>query len=412
MEIIKEVKALHRKYVREEKPNSIVLNLKNWPDVDWCYIHRDKRGWGTYIRNGKFYNIGRGHQMTLSPMIDRDGYYITRKSFKVLTDNIEVERVYTDFYRRICSLYMIERYFKSFLKINPKLLTNLWDYYNIEGNYTHSNTPFDKVCSLFHYLKDDKAETIKQATGLSMNYFKIVVAKGSSYMSRIKNLKDLGYSPEDVAKYINVYDYCPSQYLNNRKILDVLYAFNSLDINTAFYARMDYRDYLRMISNFPADIKKNFPLCPQDVKKYHDKAIVISNRYQQQIQEAQHKEVEDKYINNVYPLAKEYEYSNNEYVIIAPKSVFELSTEGKVLSHCVGSYIQSVSNGKEYILFLRKKDQQDVPYFTINITPDKEIRQIHGKYNCNVPEILMPFINSWVKKFNLTGSYNSIKCHL
>ena len=69
MEIIKEVKALHRKYVREEEPNSIVLNLKNWPDVDWCYIHRDKKGWGTYIRNGKFYNIGRGHQITLSPMI-------------------------------------------------------------------------------------------------------------------------------------------------------------------------------------------------------------------------------------------------------------------------------------------------------------------------------------------------------
>ena len=412
MEIIKEVKALHRKYVREEEPNSIVLNLRNWPDVDWCYIHRDKKGWGTYIRNGKFYNIGRGHQMTSSPMISRDGYYITRKPFKVLTDNIEVERVYTDFYHHIYSLYMIERYFKSFLKINPKLITNLWDYYNIEGNCTHSNPPFDKVCSLFHSLKDDKAETIKQATGLSMNYFKIVVVRGSSYMTRIKNLKDLGYSPEESAKYINVYDYCPSQFLNNRNVLDRLDKFNNLDTNKTLYAKLEYRDCLRMISNFPADIKKNFPLCPQDIKKYHDKAVVIANRYQQQIHEARHKEIGDKYINNVYPLAKEYEYSNDEYVIIAPKSVFELSTEGQILNHCVGSYIQSVSNGKEYILFLRKKDQQDVPYFTINITPDKEIRQIHGKCNCNVPEILTPFINSWIKKFDLTGSYNRIKRHL
>ena len=73
---------------------------------------------------------------------------------------------------------------------------------------------------------------------------------------------------------------------------------------------------------------------------------------------------------------------------------------------------QSVSNGKEYILFLRKKENQDIPFFTINITPDKEIRQIHGKCNCNVPEILMPFINSWIKKFDLTGSFNSVKCHL
>lgn len=412
MEIIKEVKALHRKYVREEEPNSIVLNLRNWPDVDWCYIHSDKKGWGTYIRNGKFYNVGRGHQMTLSPMINRDGYHIMYKSFKVLTDNLEVKRAYADFYKHICSLYTIEIYFKSFLKINPKLLTNLWDYFNSKENYDTFHTPINKIYNLFNYLHDDQAETIKKATGLSMNYFKIVINTGDVYINRIKNLKDLGYSPEESAKYINVYDYCPSQFLNNRNVLDRLDKFNNLDTNKTLYAKLEYRDYLRMISNFPADIKKNFPLCPQNVKKYHDKAVVISNRYQQQIQEAQHKEVGDKYINNVYPLAKEYEYSNEEYVIIAPKSVFELSAEGKMLGHCVGSYIQSVSNGKEYILFLRKKDQQDVPYFTINITPDKEIRQIHGKYNCNVPEILTPFINSWIKKFDLTGSYNRIKCHL
>lgn len=412
MEIIKEIKTLHRKYVREEEPNSIVLNLKNWPNVDWCYIHKDKKGWGTYIRNGKFYNIGRGEQLTLSPMLDRDGYRITNKSFKVLTDNIEVERAYTDFYCHIHSLYLMKKYFKYFLKINPKLLTNLWDYYNIEGNYSHFNTPLNKVCSLLHFLKDDKAETIKQATGLSMNYFKIITNRDGSYIGRVKSLKDFNYSPEDVAKYINVYDYCPSQFLNNRNILNRLCEFDSSDCNKTFYARMEYRDYLRMISNFPADIKKNFPLCPHDVKKYHDKAIVIATRYRQQIREVKHKELGDKYINNVYPLAKEYEYSNDEYVIIAPKSVFELHTEGEVLSHCVGSYIQSVSNGKEYIFFLRKKDKQDIPYFTINITPDKEIRQIHGKHNCNVPEILMPFINSWIKKFALTGSYNSIKCHL
>lgn len=412
MEIIKEVQALHRKYVREEEPNSIVLNLRNWPNVDWCYVHKDRKGWGTYIRNGKFYNVGRRNQMTLSPMIGRDVYHIMYKSFKVLTDNLEVKRAYADFYKHICSLYTIEIHFKSFLKINPKLLTNLWDYFNSKENYDTFHTPINKIYNLFNYLHDDQAETIKKATGLSMNYFKIVTNIGGGYIDRIKNLKDLGYSPEDVAKYINVCDYCPSQFLNNRKILDRFFELCNLNIDTAFYAKMGYRDYLRMISNFPADIKKNFPLCPQDIKKYHDKAIVIANRCRQQIYEAQHKEIGDKYINNVYPLAKEYEYSNNEYVIIAPRSVFELSTEGKVLNHCVGSYINSVSNGKEYILFLRKKDQQDVPYFTINITPDKEIRQIHGKCNCNVPEILTPFINSWIKKFDLTGSYNRVKCHL
>ena len=148
------------------------------------------------------------------------------------------------------------------------------------------------------------------------------------------------------------------------------------------------------------------------IEKYHDRALKIYNRYQQQILESQQKVIGDRYINNVYSLIKEYEFSNDEYVIIAPKSVFELTTEGRTLNHCVGSYVQSVSNGKEYILFLRKKENQDIPFFTINITPNKEIRQIHGKCNCNVPEELTPFIDSWKKKFDLIGNYDKIKYHL
>ena len=97
MEINAQIRALHRKYIREEEPNTIILNLKNWPDVDWCYIHKDKKGWGTYIRDGKIYNIGRNGNFTLNPIMSRDEYHILRKSFKVITDNPEIKRAYEDY---------------------------------------------------------------------------------------------------------------------------------------------------------------------------------------------------------------------------------------------------------------------------------------------------------------------------
>ena len=106
------------------------------------------------------------------------------------------------------------------------------------------------------------------------------------------------------------------------------------------------------------------------------------------------------------------EYANDEYIISAPLLVTDLIKEGTILNHCVGSYMESVSNGNEYILFLRKKSNPDIPYFTINITPEKRIRQIHGKNNCNVPSELVSFIETWRIKFKLSGNYNKCLAHL
>jgi hypothetical protein len=125
MEINAQIRALHRKYVREEEPNTVILNLKNWPDVDWCCIHEDKKGWGTYIRDGKIYNIGRNGNFILNPIISRDGYHVLRKSFKIITDNPEIKRAYEDYYKNTYSIYSLDLSFKRFLKTNPKLFTNL-----------------------------------------------------------------------------------------------------------------------------------------------------------------------------------------------------------------------------------------------------------------------------------------------
>lgn len=173
----------------------------------------------------------------------------------------------------------------------------------------------------------------------------------------------------------------------------------------------DYVDYIKMRERLPKDLQKRFSTYPENVNEAHKKIILIYNQILMQKREEENKLLQESY-QEFYPKAKEFEFSNENYSIIACKEVSELIREGLALNHCVGSYRESVSKGKEYILFLRKNSELEIPYYTIDITPDKQIRQIHGKCNCNLTEELKPFIKEWKEKFDLKGSFNSVCCHL
>ena len=177
-----------------------------------------------------------------------------------------------------------------------------------------------------------------------------------------------------------------------------------------------YLDYLRMRKDLlEAGYKIKCPLAPTNkpTKYWHDYILSIYCKYTDQIQAHKLQNAQQKYIENYYDKAKAFEYKNDQYTIVACKELVELQIEGRSLNHCVGSYVDSVSEGKEYILFLRKCDNPEIPYFTLDLTPEKELRQAHGKCNCNVPEELRPFIKQWAHKFNINISHISSQlCHL
>lgn len=165
-----------------------------------------------------------------------------------------------------------------------------------------------------------------------------------------------------------------------------------------------YIDYLRMRKDLlEAGYKIKCPLAPTNkpVSYWHDYILPIYIKYTDQIQARKLQGAQQKYIKNYYDKAKAFEYKNDQYTIIACKELVELQIEGRSLNHCVGSYVDAVSEGREYILFLRKCDNPEIPYFTLDLTPENELRQAHGKCNCNVPAELRPFIKQWANKFNI-----------
>ena len=79
----------------------------------------------------------------------------------------------------------------------------------------------------------------------------------------------------------------------------------------------------------------------------------------------------------------EYQDPETGLAMVAPRQCSDLNMEGKILDHCVASYVDPVINGTENILFIRRDENIGAPYFTMDLVPEEGsksrfvIRQIH-----------------------------------
>ena len=137
----------------------------------------------------------------------------------------------------------------------------------------------------------------------------------------------------------------------------------------------------------------------KDLEDLHDKAIKMQNNaYKKQ------KEMKSQKLLNKYKLTKKkrdelYDFEDDEFIIKMPDTPIDIMEEGKALNHCVGGYMENHVEGKTTILFLRRKNDPETSFYTIEIKNNKVI-QIHGKHNRwlgNNPEAI-PFMRKWLAK--------------
>ena len=72
-------------------------------------------------------------------------------------------------------------------------------------------------------------------------------------------------------------------------------------------------------------------------------------------------------------------------------------TESSVLNHCVKTYVEKCAIGSTNIFGLRRKDEPDKPYFTVNIDNKGKLIQNRGKNNCPPPKEVSEFVTDWLK---------------
>lgn len=153
-----------------------------------------------------------------------------------------------------------------------------------------------------------------------------------------------------------------------------------------------YSDYLRMIDQMDLfnDFKLNFKTI-EEIQSAHNEIMVMFEYKQNQ-------ELEENFKENLKKVEKvTYKSKNFDFEVIIPQKPEDVAREGVELSHCVKSYIPSIAEGKTNIVFIRKKDNLEKPFFTVELSNEMDIVQVHGfgNRNANTEKGLTEFVEKW-----------------
>ncbi|MFQ8778307.1 MAG: PcfJ domain-containing protein [Roseburia sp.] len=79
-----------------------------------------------------------------------------------------------------------------------------------------------------------------------------------------------------------------------------------------------------------------------------------------------------------------------------------MTKEGRRQHHCVGAsdqYMAKMASRQTFILFLRKKDDKEVPYYTLEVEWNGKIRQWYGAYDRQPDkEEIQSILNQWTQE--------------
>ena len=138
-----------------------------------------------------------------------------------------------------------------------------------------------------------------------------------------------------------------------------------------------WRDYVNMADQLGMNTALDQILKPKDVKKAHDELIILK---QKEGMQKTAREIEKKWpkVNKQLQKLKKFEFAKGEYCIVAPENIFDIVKEGTILRHCVHTcdyYFDRISRDESYLFFLRQKSQPDIPWYTLEVEPNGNIRQ-------------------------------------
>lgn len=164
-----------------------------------------------------------------------------------------------------------------------------------------------------------------------------------------------------------------------------------------------WKDYLSMAGKLRLDVYDSIIYRTSDLQRRHSEAVI---QMEEKKKEIRRRELEEKYVGfqeQLIALKEKYEFSAGEYQIVAPKSINDILYEGDTLHHCVNktdNYFDRIASKESYILFLRKKENPEVPFYTLEAEPDGTIRQKRAEFdrqNKDIDEVTS-FLRLWQKE--------------
>lgn len=172
----------------------------------------------------------------------------------------------------------------------------------------------------------------------------------------------------------------------------------------------DWLDYLAWCKELKYDLTNMFFYFPKNFKKVHDRTAAEYQAVQDK-KAAEKKRQEEERIKReaevmkklLEEMLKENAGIDNAFLIKGkglilrvPRDAQEIKNEGAALHHCVGTYVDRVAKGQTHIFFVRRVEEPDTPYFTMEYNKGRVI-QCRGSHNCGMPASVKAFVAAFEK---------------
>ena len=169
---------------------------------------------------------------------------------------------------------------------------------------------------------------------------------------------------QDRMSELRICNYLKRQYaLTNRPPLELL---------------STWQDYLNMSKRLKRDITLEIFYKPKNLVESHDEVLQLCEDKNITLQAVD--------IAKVYPdvdaicesIKEKYEYRDQKYVLLIPNRIEDIIQEGRALRHCIrfsDDYYERIQRRESYIAFLRKADQPEKAFYTLEFEPDGTVRQ-------------------------------------
>lgn len=141
------------------------------------------------------------------------------------------------------------------------------------------------------------------------------------------------------------------------------------------------RDYWSMTKRLGGDLRENLVRWPRDLSAAHDRCVDMQKAKENAALYA-------LFIQRAEALDN-LSFEAGGLLIRPCANETDLIREGRELHHCVANYAKDHANGKTAILFIRRVNEPDVPFFTLEFDEEKlVVRQNRGLRNCaRTPEV-------------------------
>ena len=170
-----------------------------------------------------------------------------------------------------------------------------------------------------------------------------------------------------------------------------------------------YMDYVNECEQLGFDLSDSIINRPKDFAAAHERtASAVRTRIEEEKARANEGR-RNEYRRKIYPaLCDTFEYSDSRYSIIVPTCCKDIFDEARQQRNCVAGYAERHISGSTIILFLRKTDDMNTSFGTLEIgknggSKTYYFRQAYAAENKQLPKAAKKWLDRWLEGVNETN---------